>query len=155
MPLTMILNEHIQAPPGRVFAVLTDLDACSKWMPNFVRIEKLTKGSFSKGYAWRETRRMFGREASEVFEVVGVEPERVVELFVDGKKGSSKRGWYKFRYELHPQGQKTRLDLRGEIGGGGFLMATIGRLFSGAMKKAIAKDLRAMKAHIEGKSAEA
>ncbi|MFY0521668.1 hypothetical protein ACN28I_00080 [Archangium gephyra] len=53
------------ASPERVFSALKDLDAASKWMPNLVGIEKLSPGKFGVGTKWRETRRMFGREASE------------------------------------------------------------------------------------------
>jgi uncharacterized protein YndB with AHSA1/START domain len=147
--LYMTLREEIAAPPERVFEVLTDLDHAGKWMPNLVRIERLTGAGFRAGTRWRETRKMFGREAAEEFEVQGYEPGKSIELFIDGTKGASKKGYYRFRYNLMPIGKKTLVTLNGEIGGVGKFMEFIGRLFVGAMKKAIAKDLSAMKSYIE------
>jgi uncharacterized protein YndB with AHSA1/START domain len=149
MPIEMTFQDTIAAPPERVFAALTDLDGAQKWMPNLVRIERLTPEKTGVGMRWRETRKMFGREASEEFEVTGLEPGKKVELYVDGTKGSSRRGYYRFRYELQPSGGSTLLRLHGEIGGMGKLMELVGRLFMGPFKKAMAKDLEAMKRYIE------
>jgi carbon monoxide dehydrogenase subunit G len=152
MAITFELVESIAAPPERVFAVLADLDAAGKWMPNFVRIERLTEGKYGPGARWRETRKMYRREATEEFEVTAMEPPRSLELYVDGAKGSSKRGYYRFRYRLEPAaaGAGTRVILAGEMGGLNWLMELFGRLMAGTFKKAIAKDLAAMKAYIEG-----
>jgi len=149
MPLHLELNEHIAAPVDRVYAALTDLDAAPEWMPNLVGIEKLTPNVVGKGMQWKETRRMFGREATEVFEVSGVEPNRSVDIYVDGTKGSSKRGWYRFRYELEPREGGTAVRMAGEFGGMGKIGEFIGRFMLGTMKKAMAKDLVAMKQYIE------
>jgi carbon monoxide dehydrogenase subunit G len=149
MTIHMTLREEIAAPPDRVFEVLTDLDGASRWMPNFVRIEKLTPGPLRVGSQWRETRKMFGKESTEQFEVTGLERDRSFELFIDGTKGTSKRGQFRFRYDLSPQNGGTVLTLSGEIGGIGIVLELLGRLFAGMCKKAFAKDLAAMKRHIE------
>lgn len=150
MPIEFSVRREIAASPDRVFAALKDLDAASQWMPNLVGIEKLTPGRFGVGTKWRETRRMFGREASEVFEVTGAEPGKSLELYVDGTQGSSKRGHYRFRYRLEPSGPHTTLTLAAEIGGMGFLLELLGRLMLGSFKKAIVSDLEAMAHYIEG-----
>jgi uncharacterized protein YndB with AHSA1/START domain len=149
MALTMCMIEEITATPDKVFRVMTDTDLCAKWMPNFVRIERLTPGPFGKGTRFREFRKMFGREASEVFEVTAIEPEKLLELYVDGKEGATKRGYYRFRYDLEKKGASTVVTLNGEIGGMGRFMSFLGKLMLGPMKKAIRKDLLAMKAYIE------
>jgi uncharacterized protein YndB with AHSA1/START domain len=74
MPASMTSEFHIDAPPERVFAAMTDVDGYRHWMKGFVGMEKLTAGPVGAGTEWRETRRMFGREASEVFEVTAYEP---------------------------------------------------------------------------------
>jgi carbon monoxide dehydrogenase subunit G len=147
--LYLTLHEEIAAPPERVLAALTDLDHSGRWMPRFVRIERLTGAGFGVGTQVRLTRKLFGREMTEHFEVQKYEPGRVLELFIDGAKGDSKRGYYRFRYELTPAGPETRVTMTGEIGGMGRVMELIGRLFVGPLKKAIAKDLSAMKSYIE------
>ncbi|MCY1079790.1 SRPBCC family protein [Archangium lansingense] len=150
MALEFTVRKEIAASPDRVFSVLKDLDAASKWMPNFVGIEKLSPGKFGVGTKWRETRRMFGRDASELFEVTGLEPGRSLELYVDGTQGSSKRGYYRFRYLLEPAGGKTTLTMAAEIGGMGFILELFGKLLLGSFKKAIIADMDAMTSYIEG-----
>ncbi|MFE8600166.1 SRPBCC family protein [Archangium violaceum] len=150
MALEFTVRKEIAASPERVFDALKDLDAASRWMPNFVGIEKLTPGKFRVGTKWRETRRMFGRDASELFEVTGLEPNKSLELYVDGTQGSSKRGHYRFRYQLEPAGGKTVLTMEAEIGGMGFLLELLGRFLLGSFKKAIISDVEAMAGYIEG-----
>ncbi|MFY0530569.1 SRPBCC family protein [Archangium gephyra] len=150
MPIEFTVRKEIAASPERVFSALKDLDAASKWMPNLVGIEKLSPGKFGVGTKWRETRRMFGREAGEFFEVTGLEPNKSLELYVDGTQGSSKRGHYRFRYRLEPAGGKTALTMEAEIGGMGFLLELFGRLMLGSFKKAIVSDLEAMVGYLEG-----
>lgn len=150
MPIHLSFQQEINAPPERVFATLTDLDAAAQWMPNLVGIEKLTPGVVGVGMKWRETRKMFGQQASEHFEVTGYEPDKGLELYVDGTKGSSRKGYYRFRYQLEPRDGKTALSMTGEIGGLGKFMELFGRLFAGTFKKALAKDMEAMARYIEG-----
>jgi len=149
MALTFELKETIAAPPARVFAAVVDVDRMGEWMPGFVRIERLTPGPLAKGSQFAETRKMFGHEAREVFEVTEFDPPRAMVLFVDGTKGSSRSGWYRFRHTVEPSGAGAVLTLSGEIGGASGCMALFGKLMCGPMKKAIAKDLAALKAWIE------
>lgn len=149
MAVKLELREEIRAPVARVYQAITDLEAAREWMPNLVRIEKLTEGPFGAGTRWREVRTMFGREARELFEVVCVEPDRLVELYVDGTKGSSKRGWYRFRWELAPRGEGTELTLRGEIGGLPRIVEWLARLLMAPFQKALRNDVLALKRHVE------
>lgn len=149
MAIRFELSETIAAPPERVFAVMTDIPAAAQWMPGFVRIERLTGGEFGPGTRFRETRRMYGHEATEEFEVAAMEPPRALEFVVDGTKGSSKRGLYRFRYRLEPDGAGTRVVLAGELTGLNWLMGLFGKLMAGTFRKACAKDLAGMKAYIE------
>lgn len=152
MALHLEWEERIQAPADRVFAALTDLDGAIGWMPALVRIEKLTPGPVSVGSRWREVRRMFAREAAEEFEVRALEPGRELELYVDGTKGASHKGYYRFRYSLEREESGTRLRLSGEIGGMGWLGEWLGRLFVGPFRRAVAADLSALKRYLESGS---
>ncbi len=149
MAITFTLTERIAAPVDAVFAALLDVDSFGRWMPGFVRLERTGSGPLAVGHRFRETRKLFGREATEEFEVTALEPGRALALFVDGTKGSSKRGEYRFRYEFAPEEGGTRMTVHAEIGGMGRVMEWIGRLFAGGMKKAIAKDHAAFKAWVE------
>ncbi|MGH7645383.1 MAG: SRPBCC family protein [Gemmatimonadales bacterium] len=150
MALQFMIREEVAAPPAQVFAAATDLHAARQWMPNLVSLETLTAGPFGKGTKFRETRKMFGRDATEYFEVTGYEPGKQFEFFVDGTKGSSRRGQYRFRYAFAPSAKGTTVTLDGDIGGMGKIGELIGRLLMGpVMKKAIAKDLAALRKYVE------
>jgi protein-S-isoprenylcysteine O-methyltransferase Ste14 len=111
------LTQHIAAAPDRVFHALTDLDSAADWMPGFVRIENLSQGEFSVGSQWRETRKFFGKEATEQFEVTRCESPTELSVRVDGSKGSSRRGEYLFDYRLEPKGAGTDVTLHAAIRG--------------------------------------
>lgn len=151
MPIEFTVRKEIAASPDRVFAVLQDLDSAKQWMPNLVGIEKLSPGRFGRGTQWRETRRMFGSNASEVYEVTGFEPNTSLELYVDGAQGSSNRGYFRYRYRLEPSGgSATTLSLTTEIGGMGFLLELLGRFMIGGFKKNLLSDLEALAKYVEG-----
>jgi uncharacterized protein YndB with AHSA1/START domain len=149
MPASFASETYIEARPERVFATMTDVDGFRHWMQGFVGAEKLTEGPVGVGTEWRETRKMFGREASEVFEVTAYEAPSRLGLRVDGTRGSSRKGEYRFEYVLVPEGTGTRLGMSGEVDMPGLLGRLMSRLFVGTFKKACDKDLTAMKQHAE------
>jgi uncharacterized protein YndB with AHSA1/START domain len=150
MSIEFATELRIGASPERVFAAMGDMDEWPRWMQGLVRVEKLTAGPFGVGTAWRETRKMFGREASEHFEVTSFEPAGRLALRVDGSKGSSGQGEYRFDYRLVPDGAGTRLRMTAVVDMPGWFARVLGRVFAGAFRKACEKDLSAMKAYLEG-----
>jgi uncharacterized protein YndB with AHSA1/START domain len=150
MSIQFEVVETVQASPMQVFLALTDLDVAAAWMPGLVRIESLGPGPGAVGGGWRETRRMFGREATEEFQVTAVDRPHRLELRVDGSKGSSGRGEYFFTYRLEPRdGAATDVRLTGEIRGLTGVAGVVGRLFSGTYRNSCARDLAALKRHLE------
>ncbi|NER80630.1 MAG: hypothetical protein F6K42_13860 [Leptolyngbya sp. SIO1D8] len=140
----------IAAPPSQVIAALTDFDSWHHWMDNLVRIEKLTDGAFNVGTKWRETRKLFGKEASEVFEVTEFEPPQRIALWVDGSQGITGQGEYCFFYTFLPvEKNGTHLTMHSNINMPGILASVFGFLMKGAFKKACDRDLLALKAHLE------
>ena len=69
------IARHVDAPVQRVWDLATDLERAPTTLSGVTRVEVLTDGPFAVGTRWRETRTMFGREASEVLEVTAVEDE--------------------------------------------------------------------------------
>ncbi|WP_344419525.1 SRPBCC family protein [Streptomyces lavendulocolor] len=59
------VERHIAAPRDRVWEALTDLPGMPGTLSGVTRVEVLTEGPFRTGTRWIETRRMFGREATE------------------------------------------------------------------------------------------
>ncbi len=153
MPIVFELEEAFPFPPERTFRALTDLDSAGEWMPNFVSIERLEGTGFDVGTRFVETRRMFGREASETLEVTAVDPPVHVSIFVDGSLGASKRGEYVFDYYLHPEDSGTRVVLRGVVRGVGKFWELIAPLMVRPLKSACRKDLRALRDFMEREGA--
>ena len=148
MAVQFTVTQHFPHEPDQVFATLTDMEAVGQWMPGFVRIEMLTEGDFGVGTEWRETRKLFGKEATEQFEVTECRPPSRLGMRVDGSKGSSKRGEYLFTYELEPSEGGTDVVLHGEIGGLSGVIGLMSKILVGPYKKACAKDLRALAEHM-------
>jgi uncharacterized protein YndB with AHSA1/START domain len=144
MSIEFDLRQHVAAPPERVWRALTELDRAGEWMPGFVRAERLTGDGFGVGTRWRETRKVFGKEATEEFEVTEFEPPSSLGLFVDGRKGAMKQGEFRFRYRLEPAGGGTDVHLHSRVGGFGPIAGFFARLFSGYFRKACEKDLKAL-----------
>ena len=149
MPLTLELDATIAAQPAIVWAEMTDIAGWSRWMPNLVRLDALDDAAFAIGKRFRETRKMFGRDATEVFEVVAAQPLQSFALHVDGREGSSRRGNYHFSYRLEPVAVGTCLHLDARIEGMGWFFKRVGRLFAGGFRRALAADLAAFKRHVE------
>ena len=148
MAIEFSVTRTLPGKPERVFGALTDLDAASQWMPGYQRIEKLTEGSFAVGTEWRETRKMFGKDATEQFEVTALEPPRRIGLRVDGSKGTMGKGEFLFEYLLEPSGADTEVTMNGRIEGLGPIGGLLFKLLGGQFEKAVAKDLDALAAHL-------
>ncbi|MDC0743553.1 SRPBCC family protein [Polyangium mundeleinium] len=144
-------SEHrIDAPPERVFEAMTNPEGFGDWMKGFVRAERLTPGEFGVGTTFRETRKMFGKEATEHFEVTTCVPGKRLGLKVDGTKGTTGKGEYRFDYDFEPAGTGTLVRTSAVIDmPGGLFTKIMGKLMGGAFKKACDKDLDALKTYME------
>ncbi|MBL7741424.1 MAG: SRPBCC family protein [Chitinophagaceae bacterium] len=149
MPIQFTVTEQFSVVKEKVFDGLTDLDGARDWMKGLVRIEKIKGEKVETGAVWRETRKMFGKEATEEFEVTSVIQNKEIRLRVDGTKGSSKKGEYLFQYLLTEKNGGTAVTLNGEIAGLKGFSALFGKLFAGMFKKACRKDLRTLKQYLE------
>lgn len=68
------LQRTVQAPVERVWDVLTDVARADQILTGVTEVELITQGPYRVGTRWRETRRMFGKDATEQLEVTVVEP---------------------------------------------------------------------------------
>ena len=148
MAITFRVTQEIPAAPDQVFSALTNLDDASEWMPGLVRIEPMEPGALHVGSQWRETRKLFGKEATEQFEVTELAAPTRFGLRVDGTKGSSRTGEYLFAYSIEPASRGTTVTLEGEIRGLRGILGVIGKLMLGSYKKMCVKDLQALSDHL-------
>lgn len=141
----------IDAPPSEVVAAMTDFDTWHQWMDGLIRVEKLTEGPYGVGTQWRETRKLFGQEASEVFKVTEFAPPGRIGLWVDGAQGTTGKGEYRFAYRLVPSGENgTHLTMDADIDMPGIVARLFGFLLKGMFKKGCDRDTLALKAYLEG-----
>ncbi|PGT81317.1 MULTISPECIES: SRPBCC family protein [Bacillaceae] len=142
-------QKNLKVSKQKAYTALLDLDSAENWMQGFVGIERLDEGPLKVGSEWKETRKMFGKEASEYFEVVELkEPDKIV-LRCDGTKGTTGKGEFLFTYTLSSINDHTEVKLNGEINGLSGLSKIFGKLVVGSFKKACEKDLDALKKHLE------
>ena len=151
MAINFSVSEWVEATPQRVFDMCSDFEHAGEWMNGLVRIEWLSEGGFQTGARWREVRKMYGKEATEEFELKSCDPPDSFDVYVDGSKGASKKGEYFFDHQLRAENGGTRFEINAEITGMGWIGKIIGPVVGRTFKKAMAKDLASMKAYIESK----
>ena len=65
----LVQSVRIDAPAEAVWRTVTDIGRCHEIIPSIRRIEMLGDAPCGLGARWRETRIMFGREATEVLDL--------------------------------------------------------------------------------------
>lgn len=145
------LERLVQAPVERVWDVLTDIEHADQTLSGVEHVELMTEGSYRVGTQWRETRRMFGKEATEQMQVTMVEAPTRTTIEAD-----SSGVHYVTEFTLTPastaatmlsmsftatQGQANRVQKA--------LWRVFGRLGAKATEKVMAKDLQDIAARAE------
>lgn len=143
------IDQTIAAAQDRVFHRLTDFDHWHDWMPNLVKLERLNDRPMGIGFQWRETRKFYGRFATETFEVTVYEPENAFGMRCDGSKGSMGQGQFDVRFDLIPKGGLTHVAVIAEVSGLSFWGDIGFRLFGGTFKRALEGDVSALRRYIE------
>lgn len=84
--MDVIVTCTATAPPEAVWAVATDIEGTVDVLSGVVAVERLDGGEgFAPGLRWRETRELFGKEASEELEVTAVDPGRSYTVEADSR----------------------------------------------------------------------
>lgn len=141
---------HIKAPPAVVFAALADIPGWADRIGAITRIDMLSEGPVGVGTRFRETRRMFGREATEEMEVAEFKPSK---SFVLSAENHGTR--YRSVHRLTPANDGTLLALTftgTPVTLTARLMSPFANLMSSAVRKAIEGDLADLKAAVESGS---
>lgn len=144
------------APADVVWAVMTDLERTPTVLSSVTAVERIAGGpGFDVGARWRETRTMFGRQASEVLAVTSVD--------VAGRRyvvEADNRGTHYVQavsVTPTPEGSRLRMSLRSEATGlaGRLLQRSLGRRFESASRDQLAIDLAEIAAAAEADAAAA
>jgi uncharacterized membrane protein len=135
------VSRDVNAPAEVVWKITTDLEGSVDTISAIEKVEILTGEDFGIGTPWRETRTMFGRQATEVMEVTEVTEG---ESYVTIARPDSAN--YRTSMSILPTGE-TACTLSMEFGASPkgratrLMGATVGRVFTGAMRKALQADL--------------
>ncbi|MEV6651847.1 SRPBCC family protein [Streptomyces sp. NPDC051219] len=143
------VERRLSVSADRAWEALTDLQGMPAVLTGVESVEVLTPGPFAVGTRWRETRRMFGKQATEEMSVTACErPKRyVVEAESAGTHYVSE-----FSFDrTGPETTTVRMHFSARPPGGfaGLLAKVFGALGTRAVEKAVAKDLADVAASLE------
>ncbi|MEM7481920.1 MAG: SRPBCC family protein [Acidobacteriota bacterium] len=142
---TMTDSRTIQAPQKLVFRTVSEIDHFSQAVPHITEVEFLTEERSGVGTRFRETRLMKGREATTELEVAEYQPPERVRMVAD----SHGTVWDSV-FTVHPEGDSASvLTLTMEGRPHKLLARIVNPLIAGAVKRALADDMDAVKAYCE------
>lgn len=146
--MEIVASRDVAAPAQRVWDVVTDIEGSPAVLSAVEGVERLDDGSaFGVGTRWRETRTMFGRRSTSEMEVTAVdEPRTYTVVAVDGATT------YTSTITVDPLGADRcvlgmSFEARSRTTIGRLLTATVGRLFAGATRRSLQRDLDDLARH--------
>lgn len=146
--MNLRIERTVAADPKTVFAAASDFATAPKRITGIAKVEMLTQGPVGIGTRFRETRQMFGKQATETMEVTAFEPGR---SYVLGCESHGCRYRSEIRVEPDGKGSKLSMDFAATP------LTRMAKVMSFLMKpmvksvgKHIAKDLDDLKASLEG-----
>lgn len=148
--MKIIDSISINAPVEKVFNVFTDLNRAEERVSGITNIEVLEgPAKLKKGTKWRETRILFGKEATETMWVTDLIKNQsyIVEADSHGTKYTSS-----YTFTQSDSGTDVKMTFEGTpYSLSARLLSIFGLLFKGATKKALHKDLADLKSAAENK----
>ena len=140
---------HVDAPKQAVWQAITDIEHAADRISGIEKIEVLDKPDAGfVGLKWRETRKMFGKAATETMWITDAVDNDYYEV-----EAQSHGSVYKSRVSVSEKDGGT--DLRMDFGAtptnltARILSATMGFMFKGATEKALHQDLEDIKTAVE------
>lgn len=149
MRMTIEESIEISAPRERVFEVFSDVPHAAEMLDGINSVEVLSdEGGFGVGFRWRESRTMFGKEATEEMWVTACEPPESYTV-----EAESHGTHYTSVYRFDDDGTgSTWVDLTFEgrpVSTAAKLMSPFAVFFKSSTRKAFRKDLEQLKAVCE------
>lgn len=145
--MKVTVSTTVNAPIDKVFGVFSDVTKIEERIDGIQKVEMLSDVTSGKGVKWRETRVMFGKEATEEMEITSYEKNKqyVVEADSHGTHYTSLIDFTEQDGQTTVtqvfEGKPYKLSSR--------LFALLGFLFKAASKKALQKDFDNLKTYIE------
>lgn len=141
MSSSVTVSQHVAAPPERTFAVFTDLRGAVERLSGITSLDVLTDGEVGAGTRWRETRVMFGKEATEEMWITSFDPPRGYAVEADSH-GSR----YRTDFTFAPAGDGTDVTMTFVAEPHSFTAKLLSPLMKlmmkGSVEKALGKDMR-------------
>ncbi len=97
----------IEAPPERVFELLTDLDRLQEWATIAGDAVNPPAKPLAQGAKWKHKVKVAGVELEGDWNVVAIDPPRLVEYEATRSEG----GWLKMLQRVAPSGGGSRVEL--------------------------------------------
>lgn len=146
----LFLKKMIEAPVDVVFAKAADIENVADWSRGILRIEMLTESPVGDGTRFRETRRVFNKEATEVMAISAFKPNQsyTVSSLSMGVAYSSV-----LRFKTEGKGTLVEMDFRSRpLTLAAKLFSPLAWMMMGTMKKCMEGDLEDLKQAIESGS---
>lgn len=139
----------IDAPIEEVWQAITNFDDLASRISGIEKVEILERPDDGLvGLKWRETRIMFGKEATETMWITAAAENDCYET-----EAQSHGSLYRSRHYVADQGGTTELGMEFSAKpltlGAKIMYFTMGFMFKGATEKALAKDLQDIKNAVE------
>lgn len=149
--MKLSVSIQINATPQEVWKVITDFENCQNVITNILGIEVLEKPQNTLiGFKWKETRIVFGKEASEIMWITDAKENEFYKT-----RAESHGAIYISKLTLKQVGDMTELTMSFSGQAQTFIAKIMSKLMAPMMKKSLQKemmkDLEDIKNHIEGK----
>lgn len=142
---------RINAPQERVFEVFADLRSAPQRIKSIIRLEVLGDGAIGKGTRFRETRKMFGKEATETMEITQFDSPRSYTV-----EATSCGTHYVSRFDFKPDGNATDVQMTFSATPQTFfaklMVKMMGKKMAEMCRKMVEKDMTDLKGVIESKA---
>jgi hypothetical protein len=141
------VSSRIAAPAEKVFAKATDLKRAPEFISAIKKMEILTPDPIGVGTRFRETRVMFGREATEEMQVTVFEPPR---RFAIGAESNGCRFLSEFSFRSDGPATEVEMSFGAEpLTFPAKVMAFLMSPMMRSMEKVCAKELEELKSAVE------
>ena len=145
--MKLLWKKQVDQPVERVFERFSDLANAADHVSGITNIEFLTDGPVGVGTRFKETRVMFGREATEEMTVTDFQPNQAYTI------GCESCGCeYRTEFRFHPHGAGTEVEIEMETRALTLfakILSPLSRLMAGTVKKCVDQDLEDLKVGLE------